>query len=162
MRSGQFRSLLLLLVEHDVEVIVVGMLAGVLQGAPLTTADVDVVHRRTPENVARLLAVLRAIGAVYRHDTRRIAPGESHLLGPAHQLLESSLGDIDCLGEIDGGKTYEDLIDKTVHLNLGGERAIAVLDLATLVEVKKRAGRPKDLAAIPVLEATLDEVRRTK
>lgn len=158
MRSGQFAKLLKLLVEHDVEAIVVGMLAGVLQGVPLTTGDVDIVHRRTPENVARLLVVLAKIQAVYRHDPRRLAPAESHLMGPGHQLLESSLGDLDCLGAIDDGKTYDDLIDKTVRMNLGDDRTINVLDLRTLIEVKKRAGRPKDLAAIPVLEATLDEL----
>jgi hypothetical protein len=59
---------------------------------------------------------------------------------------------------IDDGKTYDDLIDKTIRMNLGEDRTIAVLDLRTLTEVKKRAGRPKDLAAIPVLEATLDEL----
>lgn len=158
MTSGQFAKLLQLLVDHDVEVIVVGMLAGVLQGAPLTTGDVDIVHRRTPENVTRLLTVLASIGAVYRHDPRRLAPGESHLMGPGHQLLESSLGDLDCLGTIDNGKTYDDLIDKTVRMNLGDDRTIDVLDLRTLIEVKRRAGRPKDLAALPVLEATLDEI----
>jgi hypothetical protein len=67
-------------------------------------------------------------------------------------------GDLDCLGTIDNGKTYEDLIDKTVRMNLGGDRTIDVLELRTLIEVTKRAGRPKDLAAIPVLEATLDEI----
>lgn len=73
MTSGQFAKLLQLLAEHDVEAIVVGMLAGVLQGVPLTTGDVDIVHR--------------------------------HLMGPGHHLLESSLGDLDCLGTIDNGKT---------------------------------------------------------
>jgi hypothetical protein len=79
-------------------------------------------------------------------------------MGAGHQLLESSLGDIDCLGAIDDGKTYDDLIDSTVRMSLGDDHVIAVLDLRTLIEVKRRAGRPKDLAAIPVLEATLDEV----
>jgi hypothetical protein len=37
---------------------------------------------------------------------------------------------------------------------------IRVLDLATLIEVKRRAGRPKDLAVLPVLEATLEERNR--
>jgi hypothetical protein len=41
-----------------VELIVVGMTARVLEGAPTTTLDVDIVHRRTRENVARLLSAL--------------------------------------------------------------------------------------------------------
>jgi hypothetical protein len=110
MKSARFAEILHLLAEADVEVIIVGMMAGVLQGAPLTTGDVDILHRRTPENVQRLLGVLRKIRAVYRHDPRRLSPGESHLLGPGHQLLESQFGDLDCLGTIDDGKTYDDLI----------------------------------------------------
>lgn len=42
------------LVDERVEVIVVGMTAGVIQGVPTTTWDLDVVHRRSPENVQRL------------------------------------------------------------------------------------------------------------
>jgi hypothetical protein len=37
-----------------------------------------------------------------------------------------------------------------------------VLALHELIEVKRRAGRPKDLAALPVLEATLDEIERLR
>jgi len=33
-------------------------MAGVLRGAPVLTLDLDLVHRRTPENVKRLLQVL--------------------------------------------------------------------------------------------------------
>jgi hypothetical protein len=39
---------------------------------------------------------------------------------------------------------------------------VRVLDLAALIEVKRRAGRPKDLALLPVLEATLDERARSE
>lgn len=136
------------------------MLAGVLQGAPLTTGDVDVVHRRTPENVDRLLKVLQQIGAVYRHDPRRLAPTASHLLGPGHQLLESRLGDLDCWGAIDDGKSFEDLLFHAVPVEVADGLSVPVLGLAALIEVKARAGRPKDIAAIPVLQATLDENRR--
>jgi hypothetical protein len=38
------------LVAHDVEFIVVGGVAAVLQGAPVVTFDLDILHRRTPEN----------------------------------------------------------------------------------------------------------------
>ena len=67
-RAG-FAEILRLLARSEVEFIVVGMTAGVLQGAPATTLDVDVVLRtafRSPENVARLLAALRQLGAVYQ------------------------------------------------------------------------------------------------
>lgn len=101
MARARFAEILRLLAAGDVEFVVVGMTAGILQGAPVTTLDVDVVHRRTPENVERLLRVLADLDAVSRHDPRRLRPGESHLIGPGHQLLATRLGDLDCLGTID-------------------------------------------------------------
>ena len=53
--SPQYRKILLRLADEGVEVIVVGMAAAILQGVPTTTWDLDVVHRRTPENLQRLL-----------------------------------------------------------------------------------------------------------
>jgi hypothetical protein len=37
---------------------------------------------------------------------------------------------------------------------------VRVLALRALIEIKRRAGRPKDLAAIPILESTLEELER--
>ena len=54
------------LMEAKVELIVVGMTAGVAQGAPVVTFDLDVVHRRTPDNVDRLLEWLLAHDAFHR------------------------------------------------------------------------------------------------
>ena len=85
------------LAAGQVELIVVGMAAGVLRGAPVTTVDLDIVHRRHPENVARLLRVLRDLDATYRHDPRRLRPVESHLVSPGHQLLVTTYGNLDCL-----------------------------------------------------------------
>jgi hypothetical protein len=160
MSAARFAELLRRLAQAEVEFVLVGMTAGVVQGAPATTFDVDVVHRRSPENVARLLAVLRELGAVYRHDTRGLGPSESHLLSPGHQLLRTSLGDLDCLGAIDQGRGYEELLPETVVMNVGGGLSIRVLTLEALVEAKERSRRPKDLAALPVLRAALDEARR--
>jgi len=160
MPRARFAEILRLLTEGEVEFIVVGMVAGVLQGAPVTTLDLDVVHRRSPENVRRLLAVLGRLDAVYRHDARRLRPGESHLAGPGHQLLTTSLGDLDCLGTIDQGRGYEELLPSTAALALADGRVVRVLGLAALIEAKERAGRPKDLAALPALRATFDESKR--
>jgi hypothetical protein len=37
---------------------------------------------------------------------------------------------------------------------------VNVIDLRTLIELKEKAGRPKDLAALPILRATLEESLR--
>ena len=160
MKSARFGETLRVLVRHEVEFVVVGMAAGVLQGVPLTTLDVDIVHHRTPENVARLLAALAELHAIYRGDARNLSPSESQLMGPGHQLLTTVYGDLDCLGAVDGDKRYEDLVALTTTLAIGENAAVLVLELSALIEVKRRAGRPKDMAVIPYLEATLDEIRK--
>lgn len=153
-------EILRLLATNDVEFIVVGMTAGILQGAPLSTFDVDVVHRRTTDNVDRLLRVLREIDATYRHDPRRLRPQQSHLVSEGHQLLTTTHGDLDCLGTLGEGMGYQELLDQTVTMDLGGGVSLRVLSLPALIAAKERAGRPKDVAALPVLRATLDELNR--
>lgn len=148
------------LARAEVELVVVGMTAAILQGAPMLTNDLDVVHRRTPENVARLLRALEQLDAVYRTDLRRLRPKASILIGPGHNLFGTSVGDLDCLGAIDENLTYEDLLPDTTVIDLGAGVTCRVLRLERVIEVKQRAGRPKDLAAMPVLRATLDEIRR--
>ena len=59
-------TLLARLAASGAEFVLVGALAAVAQGAPLTTLDVDVVHRRDPENVDRLLAFLAEVDARHR------------------------------------------------------------------------------------------------
>jgi hypothetical protein len=160
MKAARSADILRLLVAHDVEFIVVGMTAGVLQGVPVTTVDLDIVHRRSPENIGRLLQVLTELEAVYRNDPRNLRPTESYLASPGHQLLRTSMGDVDCLGTIDGDKSYEDLLPRTVELSLSDGATLRVLDLPSLIGAKERAARPKDLAVLPYLRATLDESRR--
>jgi len=65
-RDADIESLLRALLDGGVELIVVGGVAAVLHGAPTTTRDLDIVHRRTPENIERLLAVLGALDATVR------------------------------------------------------------------------------------------------
>jgi hypothetical protein len=95
------RAILRKLAEHEVEFIVVGGVAAVLAGAPINTFDLDVVYRRTPDNLDRLLAALSELDAVFRGDPRRIRPNRSHLESAGHKLLATRHGDLDCLGSIE-------------------------------------------------------------
>jgi hypothetical protein len=56
---------------------------------------------------------------------------------------------------------YDELLAQTVEMRLSGGLTVRVLGLPALIEAKERAGRPKDLAALPVLRATLDELKRS-
>jgi hypothetical protein len=136
------------------------MTAGVLRGAPVTTRDLDVVHRRGSDNVARLLEALEALEATYRGDARRLRPQESHLVSEGHQLLTTKHGDLDCLGTVGEGQSYEDLLGHASGLEIEDGLVVQVIDLETLIALKEQAGRPKDLAVLPVLRATLAETRR--
>ncbi|HVR21013.1 MAG TPA: hypothetical protein VMS65_14980 [Polyangiaceae bacterium] len=139
----------------------VGGLAAVLQGAPIVTADVDILHRRTSENVQRLLAALQELDAVYRLDPRRLKPTEAHLIGPGHALLSTKFGDLDVLGTIFADVTYDDVAAETIAIELG-EITIRVLELSRLIESKEFAARPKDAAMLPALRATLEEIRKRR
>jgi hypothetical protein len=147
--------LLEVLGRHDVEFIVVGLTAAVLQGAPVVTFDLDIVYARSPANIVKLLAALDEVDAVFRNTPgRRIAPNESHLQSTGHKLLNTTLGPLDVLGTIDDDAGYEALLPDSVRLDVG-DRSVLALGLARLIDVKQRAGRPKDLAVLPVLRATL-------
>lgn len=155
----QYHQILFRLADEGVDFIGVGMVSAILQGVPLTTLDLDIVHRRTPENVGRLLRVLTDIHAVARNDPRRLRPNETHLLGTGHILLGTRFGDFDCLGTIDEGRGYEDLLPVSISLELESRR-FRFLHLREILAIKRRAGRPKDLAAIPYIESTIDEIER--
>ena len=72
--------------------------------------------------------------------------------------LRTTLGELDLLGEVTGGGAYPSLLAHSRELDMFGVRC-RCLDLDKLIEVKRAAGRPKDLEAIAELEVIRDERR---
>ena len=161
MAQDRLIALLDALLEAEVEFVVIGGLAAVLHGAPLVTADIDIVHRKTPENVARLLPVLLGLRARARGDSRNLPPTSSALMGRGHILLDSDLGPVDVLCEIGDGQDYDWLLPRSEELSRGARR-VRIVTLPTLIALKTAAGRIKDRMAIPVLVATLEERERAR
>ena len=54
-------SLIELLADAGVEFVIVGGMAAVVQGVPVTTFDLDIVHNRSEANTRKLLALLQTI-----------------------------------------------------------------------------------------------------
>jgi hypothetical protein len=103
----QLTSILGVLLGEGVEFVLVGALAAVAQGAPVTTHDVDIVHRRTPESLDRLMAALGKLNARYRGRApdSPVPPDRKALATTGHSLFMTDLGPLDCLGAIEGGRT---------------------------------------------------------
>lgn len=157
-----FVEILRTLVSEGVDFIVVGGVAAVLQGAPISTFDVDVVHSRTPENVDRVLVAIRVLEARYRGQPGREAvPDRSHLSSPGHQLLVTRAGPLDLLGVIGLSRGYDELLEHTVELEIGPGTVVRVLDLPMLIRTKEEAGRDRDRAVLAILRRTLEERSRS-
>ena len=153
--SADLSTLLERLLAANVEFVLVGGLAAVVQGAPITTLDVDIVHARTEENVDRLLAFLASVGARYRNRPGPpLPPSRNALLGPGHSLFMTDLGPLDALGAIEGGADFEQLVPLSLSIKVTG-RSLRVLSLETIVGFKRASADPKDKLRLPVLEAVL-------
>jgi hypothetical protein len=158
---NRYIAILQTLVDHHVEFLIVGGVAAVLQGAPINTFDLDIVHSTDPANVSRVLAALDEFDAIYRaQPDLRLRPTASHLSSAGHQLLLTRLGPLDLLGSIGNGRTYPDLLLHTTELKAGPSLSVRVLDLETQIAIKEEVGGEKDRAALPILRRTLEERRK--
>jgi hypothetical protein len=153
-----FEGLLGTLVRHDVAFIVVGGAAAIAHGSVRLTSDLDIVYQRSAANLDRLVAAL----AAYHPYLRGAPPGlpfrwdRVTLLRGMNFTLVSSLGEIDLLGEIPGGGTYEDLRPGAVSLSVFGMEC-QCLSLPQLIRAKRAAGRPRDLEVLAELELIEEE-----
>jgi hypothetical protein len=154
----RFRELIELLTGAGVEFVVVGGAAAAALGAARATFDLDVVYRRTAENLARIVEALKPYSPYprgappnlpFQWDRRTVDFGLNF-------TLETTIGYIDLLGEIAGGGTYNDLLPHAIRLEVFGVSCLT-LDLETLIRTKRAAGRPKDYEAIAELETIREQ-----
>ena len=161
MRPTDFAALLQRLLDADVEFILVGGLAANVHGSARATYDVDVVYRRTPENLRRLVDALHPVQPYLRGAPRGLpfVFDADTLLRGLNFTLTTTIGDLDLLGEVVGGGDYDALLPESVSIAIFG-RSLTCVSLTALIRLKRAAGRPKDLEAIAELEALREEQAR--
>jgi predicted nucleotidyltransferase len=153
-----FERLLTVLTQAGVDFIVIGGFAATAHGSAHVTVDLDVVYRRTADNLDRLAGALDPLHPYLRG----APPGLPFRLDPdtlrqgLNFTLVTQAGDLDLLGEATGGGTYEALLPHSEVRDVAGLECRFV-DLPTLIRLKRAAGRPKDLERIAELEALRQE-----
>jgi predicted nucleotidyltransferase len=159
--TTDYAALLRALAAGRVEFIIVGGLAATIHGAARATYDVDVVYARTPANLSRIVAALAPLrpylrgapaGLPFTWNVDTLSKGLNF-------TLTTTLGDLDLLGEITYGGTYDALLSDTEVVTVLGIEC-RCLSLEQLIQVKRAAGRVKDLEALAELEAIAEERRR--
>ena len=154
-RPVRFLDLLRCLVEAKIEFTIVGGVAAVLEGAPVSTFDLDIVYSTTQDNTERLVDVLRDLDAIYVDPAgRRIPPEADRLKSGGHHLFRTRLGRLDVLASIGAGLGFEDLAAHSAERSIH-EMTVSVLTLETLISTKETANRPKDRAVLDLLRETL-------
>lgn len=148
------RGLLAALVEHEVDFVVVGGVAVVAHGALRATADVDIVPNPEPANLDRLVLAVSALGARLPlsgerpFDPPRDAPA---LRRRANATLDTPLGGLDIVQDVPGLPPYDALRAEAVSTDVLGV-PLFVCSLHHLLAMKRRAGRPIDLADLDALD----------
>ena len=154
-RIANLSALLESLIEAGIDFIVVEGLSAVAQGAPITTMDMDIVHRQSKENVEKLFAFHNKVDAIYRRpDDKILKPDMRDLTGGGRALFATRYDPLDVLAIIEQGRGYDDLLPDTVEIEYRGHK-VRMLSLQTIVELKQRSRDPKDRQRLPILQETL-------
>ncbi|MDQ6910179.1 MAG: hypothetical protein M3Z84_05255 [Actinomycetota bacterium] len=147
--------------SHHVKFVVIGGLASQILGLALVTRDTDICYERSPENMERLAAALKELGAKLRVarvegdlpfllDAKTIAAGDSF-------TFNTNAGPFDILATPSGTGGFRDLDARAGDYDFGNGLVVRVVDLDDLIRMKESAGRAKDVTHLHEL-ATLKEM----
>jgi hypothetical protein len=129
------------------EAIVIGNSASMLNGAPVTTQDIDLVIRDTRPNRRKLARFADQIGGSAPMPVSELSKVE-WIEGRLAVPVEIHYN------RISGGLTFSSLRSRAQIVVVGGEKLL-VASLADVIRSKQAAGRPKDRAVLPILRDTL-------
>jgi hypothetical protein len=133
--------------QARLEAIVIGNLASMLNGAPVTTQDIDLLIRDTRLNRRKLARFAEAIGGtapVPVSELSKVEFIEGDLVVPVEIHYD----------RISGGLTFASLRARAELVPVGGEK-LRVAALADVIRSKTAANRPKDRAVLPILRDAL-------
>jgi predicted nucleotidyltransferase len=149
------------LVQADVDFVVVGGVAVIVQASPRFTKDLDICYATEQENLDRLGAVLVELGARLRGVEEDVPFVPDGLALKRTQMLTLTTldGDLDLLVDPDGAPSYAMLRRNASRIELDGI-TVLVASIEDLIAMKRAAGRPQDLIDLESLEIARRRTRR--
>jgi hypothetical protein len=157
----QPKSLLRSLIANSVDFVVIGGLAGMARGSSYPSYDLDLAYARDRDNLERLAATLRELGATLRGAPAGLPfqPDTKSLSEGANLTFDTRFGPLDILGDPAGAPPYERLREGAGEKLLIEGEPVAVASLDHLIAMKEAAGRPKDKLMATEYRVLSDELR---
>ncbi len=157
----EFEKIARVLADGGVRFIVIGGYAAIFHGLAHSTYDVDVVYARDRENIRRLVGALEPLHPYLRGVERGLpfVLDERTMRNGLNFTLDTDLGKLDLLGEVPGARSYDELLPHSTEMEANGIK-YRCATLERLIQMKRAAGRPKDLEIIASLQALLEEKRK--
>jgi predicted nucleotidyltransferase len=135
--------------DVKLEAIMIGNAAAAIQGAPVTTLDIDFMFRETHRNMKKLKS--------FADELQCIILRPYYPVSSLYRVVNDDRGvQIDFMTAIHGIKSFESLRSDSAQVDFEGYK-LQVADLKKIIMSKKALGREKDRAVIGTLEKTLHE-----
>jgi hypothetical protein len=154
--------MLRVLVEHGVDFVVIGGIAGIARGSAYMTQDLDIAYARDWGNLTRLAAALTELGARLRGAPTNVPfllDAETLRQG-AHFTFLTASGPLDILDRPDGSPPYAELKRRAgPPVDVDGF-PVCVASLDDLIAMKEATGRPRDVLVASELRLLADETRK--
>jgi predicted nucleotidyltransferase len=143
--------------EADVDFVLVGGLAVNAWGYLRATRDVDLVPDPSPENLARLDALLVELGGKVEVGDRLLESSaiRTFLRTGDRTLVLTDLGRIDVLQGLPQVPTFSALDERATEVDLDG-LVVKICSLDDLLAMKRASDRPRDRDDLEALEAARD------
>jgi len=160
--QNHLKKILKELTERGVQFIVCGGVAVVLHGVERMTLDLDLVVEMSHENLQRFIDAMRALNLVPRvpvppedllsPEKVRIMIEEKHMAAFSFINLKNPFQQVDILIL----EKVDDFLSDAEVQDVGGFE-IKIASKERLIEMKKRAGREKDLLDIQSLQRLMEK-----
>ena len=148
------------LADNNVDFVIVGGVAIKIHSSAYVTLDLDFCYSRTKENLSKIVAALSRFNPRPRNFPENLPYffDERSLQNATNFTFETTIGDIDLLGEVAGVGSFAE-VEKSSDIFELYERDVRVLSVDALISAKRAAGRVKDLLVLPELEALREVLR---
>jgi len=149
------------LLDHEVELVIVGGMAAMYHGSTMVTQDIDFCIPFDIPTMTRVIEALRPIKPTFRMRPDRMPMYDDPARLARLNLLavETEWGVVDFLNEVSGVGRFTEVFSQSEPIEVAQGIVCRVLTLDALISAKRAAGRPKDRMAVVMLETIRQKLR---